>query len=132
MAVDQDLDLLTIAEAAKLLKVSRITLHRWLKAGRLSAYHVGPKAVRIRRGDLATVMTPLARPAVTTMKDDQTQPMQTLSRPLTDEEIARGLAALAQAKAHTDAMLAARGGQPLAESWPLIREEREARSLQQP
>ena len=35
-------ELLTIAEAAKLLKVSPATLHRWLKDRRLRAYHVGP------------------------------------------------------------------------------------------
>jgi hypothetical protein len=30
MAVQQDTDLLTIAEAAELLKVSRVTIQRWL------------------------------------------------------------------------------------------------------
>ena len=52
MTTNADLDLLTIAEAAKLLKVSTITVHRWLKGGRLPAHHLGPKTVRIRRIDL--------------------------------------------------------------------------------
>ena len=45
-------DLLTRAEAAKLLKVSPVTISRWLKQGRLPAYRLGPRAVRIRRADL--------------------------------------------------------------------------------
>lgn len=58
MALDHDTDLLTVREAAGLLKVSAVTLHRWLKQGRLPAQRVGPKAIRIRRRDLASVIAP--------------------------------------------------------------------------
>lgn len=51
-------DLLTIPEAAAALKVSPVTISRWLKQGRLPAYRMGPRAVRIRRDDLAEVLTP--------------------------------------------------------------------------
>ena len=40
MTTNEDLDLLTIAEAAQILKVSTITVHRWLKSGRLPADHL--------------------------------------------------------------------------------------------
>jgi excisionase family DNA binding protein len=40
--MNSDLDLLTLKEAATLLKVSVVTLRRWIKQGRLPAYHVGP------------------------------------------------------------------------------------------
>ncbi len=53
-----DEDLLTIPEAAAALKVSPVTIARWLKQGRLPAYRMGPRAVRIRREDLTEVLTP--------------------------------------------------------------------------
>jgi excisionase family DNA binding protein len=130
MTNNPDTELLTIAEAAKILKVSSITLHRWLKTGRLPAYHVGPKAVRIRRADLQAVMTPVLRREVTTMKETQFTPIQTSIRPLTDAEAAAALEALAEAKAFTAAMRERRGGRRLGPSWPLIREERVRRGEQ--
>lgn len=51
-------DLLTIPEAADLLKVSAVTISRWRRQGKLQAYKVGPRAVRIRRGDLLDVFAP--------------------------------------------------------------------------
>jgi len=124
---NHDSELLTIAEATRLLKVGRTTLHRWLKAGRLRAYHIGPKAVRIRRGDLAAVMQPVSGGEVSAVKETQLLPVQTTIRPLTDEEVERGRAALAASQAHIARMLAARGGEPFAPSWSLIREAREER-----
>jgi len=53
-----DSDLLTIPEAAAVLKVSPVTISRWLKQGRLPAYRMGPRAVRIRRDDLTDVLKP--------------------------------------------------------------------------
>lgn len=53
-----DGDLLTIPEAAAALKVSPVTIARWLKQGRLPAYRMGPRAVRIRRDDLTEVLKP--------------------------------------------------------------------------
>ena len=54
-----DGDLLTIPEAAAALKVSPVTIARWLKQGRLQAYRMGPRAVRIRREDLTEVLQAL-------------------------------------------------------------------------
>ncbi len=56
-----DADLLTMAEAAEALRVSQVTVARWLKQGRLPSYRLGPRAVRIRRADLAAVLSPAAR-----------------------------------------------------------------------
>ncbi|CAA9580482.1 MAG: hypothetical protein AVDCRST_MAG49-4711 [uncultured Thermomicrobiales bacterium] len=53
-----DSDLLTIPEAAEVLKVSAVTVSRYLKQGRLPAFRVGPRAVRIRRADLDRVLLP--------------------------------------------------------------------------
>jgi excisionase family DNA binding protein len=57
-SLHQDLDLLTLPEAAALLKVSVVTLRRWIKQGRLPAYYVGPRKVRINRSDLSKAFTP--------------------------------------------------------------------------
>ncbi len=131
MATNEDADLLTVAEAARLLKVSRITLHRWLKHGRLPAYHVGPKAVRIRRGDLATVMTPMHREEVRPMKETlhDTMPVGTTLTvsPPTSEEVQRTLAALAAARELGARIRERLGDQSFDESWPIIREAREER-----
>jgi excisionase family DNA binding protein len=51
-------DLLTVAEAADLLKVDRSTVRRWISGGSLPAYRVGQRFVRVRRADLAAVISP--------------------------------------------------------------------------
>ena len=42
----------TVEQAARLLQVSHSTVWRWIDAGKLVAYRVGPKAIRIRKQDL--------------------------------------------------------------------------------
>lgn len=42
---------LTIEEVAKLLRVSYLTVYRWIKANKLSAYKAG-KQYRIKKSDL--------------------------------------------------------------------------------
>jgi excisionase family DNA binding protein len=128
--IDHDNELLTIAEATRLLKVGRTTLHRWLRTGRLRAYHVGPRAVRIRRGDLAEIMTLSYGNGTVNVKETEAASLQAAIRPLTDEEVERGLAALAAAEELISRQRAMRGGQPYDESWPLIRAAREERSKQ--
>jgi excisionase family DNA binding protein len=117
-----ELDLLTLPEAAKLLKVSVVTLRRWIKQGRLPAYHVGPRKVRIKRHDLTKAFTPTAQEEVSTM------PERIMVRPLTDAEVSQGLAALKEADAVIEAIRERRGGQPLDSSVPLIRQARETRA----
>ncbi len=51
-------EFLTVPQAAEVLKVSAVTVSRWLKQGRLPAYRVGPRAVRIRREDIDRVLAP--------------------------------------------------------------------------
>ncbi len=63
-----DNDLLTIAEAAGILKVSTVTVSRWRRQGRLPTLKIGPRAVRIRRSDLDLVSQPYSGP-VSTLDD---------------------------------------------------------------
>lgn len=43
---------LTVAEAADYLRLSRDTLYRWAKQGKLALYKVGGAATRVRKSDL--------------------------------------------------------------------------------
>lgn len=122
-------ELLTIAEVAKLLKVSVVTLHRWLKQGRLPAYKLGPRCVRIRRSDLGKVLTATPGEA-DTAGEEMSAGTGGGFRRLTDEEVERRLAAIKEAQALRGRMLAERGGKPFSPSWPLIRRAREERSKQ--
>ena len=72
MAVQQTSELLTVREAATLVKVSPLTISRYLRQGRLPAYRVGPRAIRVRRADVETLLKPVAN-----------------GGPPTDEELAR-------------------------------------------
>ncbi len=49
-------------------------------------------------------------------------------RRLSDDEVRRGLETLQRSRALRAAVLARRGGRELSESWPIIREQRAARS----
>lgn len=57
-APDPD-ELLTYRQTADLLKVDVATVRRWIMAGRLPAYRLGPQTVRVRRGDVHTLLTPV-------------------------------------------------------------------------
>lgn len=126
-----DDELLTIAETARLLKVSRVTVQRWLKAGRLAAVRVGPKAIRIRRGEIARITQPLpvsgerppdGLPTAVIYADLADVP------PWTEAAKRRARAAIISSRRRGQRILAQRGGVPLDESWPMIREAREERS----
>src|SRR5438105_305545 len=130
MVLQAEDDLLTIAEAAKLLKVSRVTLHRWLKAGRLPAYHVGPKGVRIRRADLAAFVQPAQPARGATGEGAAADYLAEALRPLTEEEKRQALEAAKAAEEFSQELLARRGGQLFDESWPMINESRDERSRQ--
>ena len=127
-ASDLTAELLTIAEAAKLLKVSPATLHRWLKEGRLRAYHVGPRAVRVHRADLAKLLVPTTAPEELRHNEEPTISTDLTVPPLTEAEAAAALAALHEAQALTATLRRHHSGALLPTSWPLIRQAREERA----
>jgi excisionase family DNA binding protein len=53
---------LTITEAAQYLRVSRDTIYRWAKQGKLPLYKVGGTATRVRKRDLDVLATPKTPP----------------------------------------------------------------------
>jgi excisionase family DNA binding protein len=118
----------TVAEAARKLRVSHSTVWRWIDSGRLPAYRVGPKAIRIREQDLETVIAPVATTQVSATNQAR-GPHRILVGPrtsaLTDIEVADRLAALERAAASRAAQLASRGGVPLASSTEVVAQVRE-------
>ena len=128
MATRLDTDFLTISEAAQLLKVSPVTVHRWIKGGRLYAYRVGPRKVRIRHSDLLTLFAPARPEEVMPSKESIRVSAGFTIQPLTDTEVKQGLSALQNARALGERMLARTGGQRLESSAPIIRQAREARA----
>jgi excisionase family DNA binding protein len=58
MSVDVQNDYISVSEAARILQVSASTIWRWIERGELLAYRIGPRRVRLRRGELGRVVTP--------------------------------------------------------------------------
>jgi excisionase family DNA binding protein len=51
--------LVTIAVAAQYADVHPVTLRRWIAAGRLPAYRVGPRLLKIDRDELEEIIRPI-------------------------------------------------------------------------
>jgi excisionase family DNA binding protein len=52
-------DFVTVSEAASLLRVAPGTVRRWIRAGEVPAYRLGPRRVALRRDDVARLVTPI-------------------------------------------------------------------------
>src|SRR5918911_955867 len=65
----------SIGQAAALLGVSRVSIWRWIREGRLPASRVGPRTVRIKRADLSMVLARLPTgPQPTLPRESATAP----------------------------------------------------------
>src|SRR5919204_6841242 len=60
-----------ISEAARLLGVNRVTVWRWVAAGRLPVWRVGPRTVRVRREDLQRLLVRAGRDAPSLHEGDR-------------------------------------------------------------
>jgi excisionase family DNA binding protein len=49
---------LTVAEASAYLRVTRATLYRWAREGRVRLYKLGGRTTRVRRSDLDGMASP--------------------------------------------------------------------------
>lgn len=131
MTLDQD-EFVTVSEAAKALRVSVPTVKRWVKDGRLPAYHLGPRYIRIRRADLTRVLTPM-REDVSPMperlvRETASIPTDLTVKPLTVAQIAQLDKAIQGTQEVIDMIRSRRNGEPLAPSGPILREIREDRA----
>lgn len=97
-------DLLSISEAAKLLKVSEATVWRWLGQDIVHGYRVGPKRVFLRKSEVEVISAGSPRKEVA------------------DMDVIR------DARALQKMILARRGGERLPAAWQDINAAREERS----
>lgn len=67
-------DYYTVSEAAAHLGVSNATVWRWIESGKLSAYRVGPKNIRIKKADLEAVIEPVRPRALKTLVNAEKEP----------------------------------------------------------
>ena len=125
-AVDEEY--LTVAEAAKLLRVAPSTIRRWIRAGDVPAHRIGRRRVALRRADLARLITP-ARPGVET-KGNVAVDEPLMGRRLTPEEKQRALDAMDRAQELAKRTLEERGGKLFPASWITINEQRDERTRQ--
>ncbi len=131
MRVVQERDYLTVAQAAALLQVDQSTIRRWIDQGRLPAYRVGDRHLRLRRADVDRLVVPDPRGS----DEDTESLLQALRRelmtPLTPEERRRGLEILEEAKRKQAELVARWGGPAEPSSADLLHEIRDERTLQQ-
>ncbi len=52
-------ELIPLVDAAAMCGVHKITLRRWIAAGRLDAYRVGPRLLRVRVADVQALAAPV-------------------------------------------------------------------------
>ena len=132
MVQTHELEFYSVAQAAAILGVGHSTVWRWIASGKLPAYRVGPKNIRIKKQDLDTVIKPARPNRKEVSRVIDTMPISTTLEvpPLTQAERQRGLEALRRIDELQEKMLADRGGEAFPSSVELIREMREERSRQ--
>lgn len=123
------MDLLTVQEAAAILKVHPETVRRHIASGRLPAVRVG-RCVRVPQEALEALAIPIAPKEIVPMQGMMPVYARPPSEPLSEEQIRERQEAIEASERLIQEMRARRGGVPLPPSWPLIRESREERSAQ--
>jgi len=131
MSTTLDADLLSVEEAASLMRVDRSTIRRWISSGALPGYRVGRRYVRVKRDDLARMIAPAKG-----QKEVPAPGMRYVAsideiRPHTPEEQKRALDALLEA-AEFRQRLREKYGEFLPGSGELLREIRQERTEQLP
>lgn len=121
---------LTVSEAAALLRVAPSTIRRWIRAGQISAYRLGPRRIFLRRADLFELVAPVSPGAGGIGTVMAANSANGAGRKLTAEEVRRGLEALARARRLREKITARRGGELFPSSWETLNEMRDERSRQ--
>ena len=120
--------LITASQAARLLAAHISTVRRWITKGKLPAYRVGERGVRLRYGDVVQLITPVRNDEEKGGRMSKAE--QYGIRPLTPQQQAQARRAIAEARRLRAEMLKQRGGKLFPDSAALIREMREERTRQ--
>jgi len=115
-------DLLTVAEAAALLRVAPSTIRRWVRTGTLPAYRLGPRRLAPKRTDLTAMVAP-ARAG--TNEEQPFAARRPIIPSLTPEQQEQALAALERAKHLSAEILTRRGGRLFPPAWETLAELRD-------
>ena len=129
---------LTVSEAAALLRVAPSTIRRWIRAGQISAYRLGPRRIALRRAELARLVSQvipdrdgMEMPPAGGAQNGAAQRQHLGERRLTAEEVQRGLKALEDARRLNAEIMAERGNKPyMPSSAEVLYEMREDRMRQ--
>ena len=116
-------DLVSVRDAARLLRVSESTVWRWINADAVPSYRVGRKRVYLKRSDLALLLRP-ARPKAGEMAEKERERLNLF--PMAPRR--PGVDPVAAAKALHAKFLAKRGREPIPEAWQDINEARDERT----
>jgi excisionase family DNA binding protein len=100
------------------------TIRRWIRQGKLPAYRVGDKGIRVRYGDVMQLLTPVGNGHEDGQRADNRLPQPSH---LTDEEQHRAHEAVETARA-LQHELRAEYGTMTPESWEFLKESREERT----
>jgi excisionase family DNA binding protein len=126
-----NMELLTIDETAKLLKVTPTTVRRYISAGQLPALKFG-RRVRIRKEAVEGLLSPVTPKPPHAKKQEEGGRMAETERAviarLTDEQVEQALAAVEQARRSQEEQLARRNGELFSPSWELLNEARDQRT----
>ncbi|MHB9005168.1 MAG: helix-turn-helix domain-containing protein, partial [Coriobacteriia bacterium] len=122
----RDEEYLTVAEAARLFKISQSTIWRRINQGELPAYRVGRRHIRLKAGELARLITPARQGRE--KGEPLVQKEQLEIGPLTSGEREQMLSAINGAKRLQAELLARRSGKPFPSSTTILRELREERT----
>ena len=117
-------DLLSVAEAAELLRVSVSTVWRWIREDRLTSCRVGEKRVRVRRKDALKLVVEKGRRQVASAQD-LTKYMT--PNPYADPDQIR---AIESARRFREELLTRNGGKLFSDSTIDINEAREERTAE--
>lgn len=120
-----DGQMLTVAEAAELLRVAPSTIRRWIREGEIQAYRVGKRRIGVRREDLSRVVVPANTAHMLGAASVSTPIVIPIP---TEEERERGRAAVERLLERHRAYKAAGGEVSKTPAWVEINEARDERS----
>lgn len=101
-------DLLTVDQAAQVLRISVTTLWRRIRSGEVPAYRLGGRRVWVRQSEIERLVQPARTP---TKGRRMATTARTIERPLTSSEQERWFSAIDAARAFQSDWLDQRGGQ---------------------